>query len=313
MNNKNIPTPKQPRVKNLSITTLIFVTTLVNFSIKVSATELQVATIIERDQISTPIKATSAGKFIRYSTNQAPFIKRTEIVANEIKSLGKTRNEQILMNKKLAHAQTRSKQQKPLKQTNNNSTDVSSFVHKPRTQLAPHINADEFSIFSVDSYLLDDVDLDGYYQGFSVVFDADIFPSSYAEVYVELYLRHDGGPWVNYYSSDIFSLYGQSVDDEFEVATTLEQGFPSGFYEVLIDLYDANSHELVLSYSSDDNNALYGLALESSDYDTLYIDEIVMTEVEVIYSEGGSTSLLILLMGFMLCLTRYNITYPEIN
>jgi len=59
---------------------------------------------------------------------------------------------------------------------------------------------DSFSIYNAASYLLDDIDSDGYYQSFSVTFDADFYPISYADyanVYAELYLSRDGGPWIH--------------------------------------------------------------------------------------------------------------------
>lgn len=133
----------------------------------------------------------------------------------------------------------------------------------------------QFSIYSASTQLFDDFDYDGYYQSFSVVFDAD-FHSNYllepAYVYAELYLRRDGGPWIHYFSTDDFIIYGESSDDEYEVVTSLYQDYTSGEYDILIDLYEVGYSDVVATYSSDDDYALYALPLESDEYDQIYDD-----------------------------------------
>lgn len=154
----------------------------------------------------------------------------------------------------------------------------------------------EFIIYDAFSYLEADIDGDGYHQSFSIVFDADYFPygyNNYADVYASLYLSRNGGPWEHYYSSEIFTLYLDSDQDEYEVSTTLEQGYIAGHYDILIDLYRADNNQLVASYSSDDNNALYALPLESSENDILYVNDVVVTH-------GGSFYIL-----WVLCLGAF--------
>ena len=149
-----------------------------------------------------------------------------------------------------------------------------------------------FSIYDAFSYLLDDYDEDGFYQTFSVVFDADLHSSSSfdsAEVYAELYLSQNGGPWIYYFTTDNFILYGDSDTDEYEVITTLHQGYSSDYYDVLIDLYEVGFDDLVATYSSDDNNALYALPLESTEYDIEYV-------VEVHDDYAGSMSVVLLML-----------------
>ena len=134
-----------------------------------------------------------------------------------------------------------------------------------------------FNIYNAFSYLLDDVDGDGYYQTFSVVFDADLLsdsPINTAYVYAELYLSENGGPWLNYHTTDDFLIYGDGEDDEYEVITTLHQGYKSDNYDVLIDLYEVGFENIVATYSSDDNNALYALPLESANNDIEYVVEV---------------------------------------
>ncbi len=204
-------------------------------------------------------------------------------------SLGKTRQQYLQLKQDLKS--TNKKQLKTLSSTKEKALKIT-----PKNNYSYYEN---FSIYDAFSYLLSDIDGDGYYQSFSIVFDADFYTTSFADhanVYAELYLSKDGGPWTHYYSTETFTIYGESDDDEYEVMTILEQGFTSGYYDVLIDLYDADHEELVVSYSSDDNNALYALPLESGDIDQWYV-------TEVIYTDGGGFSFVLIglmsLLGFI--------------
>ena len=149
-----------------------------------------------------------------------------------------------------------------------------------------------FSIYQGYAQLIEDFDEDGYFQTFSVTFDADAITSSNNDqfyVYAELYLSKNGGPWIHYYTTDDFVLFGESEDDIYEVYTTLDQGYPTDQYDVLIDLYEVGYDDVVASYSSDDTNELYALPLESSDYDPEYI-------VVHQHHHGGSSSIAILIL-----------------
>ncbi|WP_394147530.1 choice-of-anchor H family protein [Shewanella atlantica] len=152
----------------------------------------------------------------------------------------------------------------------------------------------QFSIYEASSRLFTDNDFDGFYQTFSVTFDADLIGfGSYerADVYAELYLSRNGGPWVHYYSTDIFTIIGDSADDDFEVLTTLHTGYPTDHYDVLIDLYEVGFDDIVATISSDDTDNLYALPLESSDRDAVYIGDSSSEG-----HGGGSLSLLGLLV-----------------
>jgi hypothetical protein len=160
-----------------------------------------------------------------------------------------------------------------------------------------------FVIYEGFSQLIEDYDGDSYYQTFSVTFDADLVTHNAHEeavVYAELYLSENGGPWEHYYSTDSFVIHGESTDDEFEVYSTLAQGFTTNHYDVLIDLYEEGYPNIVASYSSDDSNSLYGLPLESSDYDLEYVEYYQETTIH-----GGGTSVLVLITIFILILMRY--------
>jgi hypothetical protein len=148
-----------------------------------------------------------------------------------------------------------------------------------------NVNDGSFVIYEGYTQLIEDLDIDGYYQTFSVTFDADFIsysPYNSAIVYAELYLSENGGPWQHYYTTDSFVIQGESTNDNFEVYSTLSQGFNPNQYDVLIDLYEEGYPYIVASYSSDDSNALFALPLESSDYDITYYEEI--------HVYGGSSS-----------------------
>ena len=158
-----------------------------------------------------------------------------------------------------------------------------------------------FAIYSGYSQLIEDIDEDGYFQTFSVTFDADISSpiiDDQAIVYADLYLSENGGPWVLYFSTDDFVITGDASDDEFEVITQLESGYRSNNYDVLIDLYEAGYADVVATYSSNDSNELYGLPLESSDFDPEYI------EVEYYSEHGGGSAVLLTFILVALCFRR---------
>ncbi|WP_041416048.1 choice-of-anchor H family protein [Shewanella halifaxensis] len=155
----------------------------------------------------------------------------------------------------------------------------------------------DFYIYDAYSRLFVDNDYDGFYQTFSVTFDADVegyYANERADVFAELYLSRNGGPWEHYYTTDIFRIYGNATDDDFEVLTTLDYGYPTDHYDVLIDLYEVGYGDIVATVSSYDFDSLYALPLESSDRDDIYIDDDD-------HYHGGSVSFasLILLLGLV--------------
>ena len=160
----------------------------------------------------------------------------------------------------------------------------------------------DFAIYGAMSLLQDDIDGDGFYQTFSVFFDADIYSytdNQFGEVYALLYISRNGGPWTHYFTTDTFLIEGDSDLDEYEVITTFLSGYSTDYYDVLIDLYQVGYSDIVASYSSDDDNALYALPLESADYDEPYI-EIVET-----VTHGGGFSAITLLIILISAVFRF--------
>nr|WP_157608809.1 choice-of-anchor H family protein [Shewanella violacea] len=168
----------------------------------------------------------------------------------------------------------------------------------------------EFSIYEASSRLFVDDDGDGFYQTFSVTFDADVYgldAVEVADVYAEIYLSRDGGPWVHYDSTDVFSIVGESSDDDYEVLTSLHYGYYTDYYDVLIDLYEVGFDDIVATISSNDTDNLYALPLESSDRDEVYIDGGDSSSEGY---GGGAISLLSLLgLGIIASLRRKKCKY----
>ena len=160
--------------------------------------------------------------------------------------------------------------------------------------------APEFTIYNAFAILQDDFDRDGYYQTFSVIFDADIYSydgNDIGEVYARLYLSEDGGPWFHYYTTNNFIIHSDSDQDEYEVITNFKEGYSPSHYDILIDLYQVGYAGIVASYSSEDNQALYALPLESADHDQVYVDAVYI-------HHGGSLSALSLIMLLLLLGSR---------
>lgn len=151
-----------------------------------------------------------------------------------------------------------------------------------------------FSIFDVSSRLFEDFDYDGFYRTFSVTFDVDVngnYLNERADLFAELYLSRDGGPWVHYYTSDVFTIYGDSTQDDYEVLTTLYTGYATDHYDVLIDVYEVGYSDIVATISADETDALYALPLESSDRDR-------EADVIIVEEDGGTLSIFgLLLLG----------------
>ncbi|MBU2925620.1 choice-of-anchor H family protein [Colwellia sp. 1_MG-2023] len=185
---------------------------------------------------------------------------------------------------------------------NNNSVLLNKASKDKVTQKRGSYYDADFTIYGVTSFLLDDFDNDGFYQTFSVVFDADMYSYTQhqrAEVYALLYLSKNGKPWKHYYTTDTFIIEADSDLDEYEVITTFLSGYPTDFYDVLIDLYQVGYTDIVATYSSDDSNALYALPLESDNHDDTYI------EVVEVYG-GGSFSFIVLFMIIALSFFRFS-------
>ena len=285
---------------------LTLMLTLMMFTLPSFAVEVDNVNETANSASSTDIKATQViQSYSRGQIANSTVSASQEQVLNDIKKrvlVGDSDQEQ---NKALNTTREKMINQKH-QQARKRST-AKNITTSPRlNQTSRSFSDGTFIIYEGYAQLIEDLDADGYFQTFSVTFDADLLtgnPHDEAVVYAELYLSENGGPWVHYYSTDNFVIHGESSDDAFEVYSTLEQGFSANHYDILIDLYEAGYPNIVASYSSDDSNSLYALPLESSDYDVEYVEYY-----EEVHSHGGSNSLIILiLMTFALAVRQFKI------
>lgn len=155
----------------------------------------------------------------------------------------------------------------------------------------------DFWIYDADSVVFYDFDGDGYFHGLTVYFDADV-SDGVADVYAELYLSRNGGPWNRYYTTRVFSIFGADSEDEYEVVTEFDTGYPSGDYDVLVELYDADSGDFLADIGPVDDTDLAYLPLEDAGWDAppIYGDPY--------YGGGGSSGPALLMLLLVLIAWR---------
>ncbi len=161
-----------------------------------------------------------------------------------------------------------------------------------------------FDIFEADFYLRSDLDGDSFYHRLGVVFDVDVMYGD-ADIYAKLYLRRDGEPWTQVFTTDLFEIVNDSVADTYEVQTELVDGYAPGYYSVLIEIYSLNDPHMVASVVLDYNSYGEQARLEDQGWDDPYSYGYTETYTEVTYSSGGgSFSVLPMLFGLLAIATR---------
>lgn len=162
---------------------------------------------------------------------------------------------------------------------------------KVTASTAPALNSD-FWFYTADVELFLDRDLDGYYTGIDLLFDADTY-YDVADVYAVLYLSYEYGPWNEYAETEVFTIFGSSAGDEYVVETDLVEGYPTGNYDILIELYDAYDNALVATFAPEDTSELAILPLEDIGRDT------PAGTTQIVVNSGGGGSLSWLLLGLL--------------
>ena len=142
-------------------------------------------------------------------------------------------------------------------------------------------SANDFWFYTADVVLFGDDDADGYFHGIDLLFDADTIYDS-VDVYAVAYLSLNGGPWNEYVTTNVFTIYGASSEDEYVIVTELESGYPTGDYDLLIELYDAFDGAFLAEFGPADTAELSYLALEDYQLDAPYVEEVV-----VVGHQGG--------------------------
>ncbi len=156
-----------------------------------------------------------------------------------------------------------------------------------------------FEIYSANVRRVADLDFDGYHHALDVSFDVDVSHDG-ATVYAKLYLSRDGGPWSQYFTTDLFEIHGNEAADAYEVRTELLDGYPPGYYDVLIEIYSLDHAYMVASLVLDYHYLGRDLALEDLGWDEPY-EEVYVEEVygEVSVSGGGDFAALALFLVFI--------------
>ena len=91
-----------------------------------------------------------------------------------------------------------------------------------------------------DTTLLIDDDDDGHYSKFRIDFDPDAdFDGTF--VYAEVWVRAQGGEWIQEHVSDDFLVDASGDDDVYSLTADWISGYPTAFYDVQIDLRDADT------------------------------------------------------------------------
>jgi hypothetical protein len=156
-----------------------------------------------------------------------------------------------------------------------------------------------FEIYDADVRLYADLDGDGYHHAINVFFDVDVSVDS-ATVYAKLYLSREGGPWSQYFTTDLFTIHGDDPDDAYEVESELLEGYVPGYYSVLIEIYSLDHAYMVTSEVLDYHSLGKDLMIEDLYRDEPYVESSsVYYEEEISYSSGGG-SIATLLLFFLI-------------
>jgi hypothetical protein len=155
----------------------------------------------------------------------------------------------------------------------------------------------DFWFYTADVILFNDDDLDGYFWGIDLLFDADTY-YDVADVYAVAYLSYEGGPWNELAVTDSFPIFGASGDDEYVLVTELMSGYPTGSYDILIELFDSFDGAFLASFGPEDSTELGFLPLEDANRDDPFDD----TPVVVVHGGGGALSWWMISMMLMLLL-----------
>lgn len=165
--------------------------------------------------------------------------------------------------------------------------------------------SDEAWITDIGTLLYRDNDHDGYFTGFSLTIDADTIDVD-LDVYAAIDIKRPYAERERLHTSAIFTLYGNSVADEYRIDIELVQSYPADDYDLFIELKDAYNDQVLDSVNANDFTNLTRLPLESEDLDThVHFPEEpdpidVNDNIRVVEYAGGTGWILMLLLGLPL-------------
>ena len=147
-----------------------------------------------------------------------------------------------------------------------------------------------FEIYDANVQTISDFDGDGYHHAINVYFDVDVSYDS-ATVYAKLYLSREGGPWSQYFTTDLFSIHIDDVGDAYEVQTELLEGYDPGYYSVLVEVYSLDHAYMVTSEVLDYQYLGRDVMIEARNWDEAY--ETVYYEEDHSHGGGSMATLLV--------------------
>ena len=145
-------------------------------------------------------------------------------------------------------------------------SDALALLPLEETGLDLPIELPGYDIRDVSTTLLIDDDDDGHYSKFRIEFDPDAdFDGTF--VYAEVWVRPQGGEWIQEHVSDDFLVDASGDADVYSLTADWISGYPTSFYDVQIDLRDADTGALVASAGSE-RPELSRIPLEDQGRDT---------------------------------------------
>ncbi len=160
-------------------------------------------------------------------------------------------------------------------------SDALALLPLEETGLDLPIELPGYQIQEVSTSLIIDDDADGHYSRFRIEFDPDAdFDGTF--VYAEVWVRAQGGEWIQEHVSDDFLVDASGDEDVYSLTADWVSGYPTAFYDVQIDLRDAETGALVASAGSE-RPELSRVPLEDQGRDT-------RVDTPAANGGGGSTS-----------------------
>ncbi|SFD74228.1 choice-of-anchor H family protein [Pseudoalteromonas denitrificans] len=125
---------------------------------------------------------------------------------------------------------------------------------------------DSIWFYDTKTILFQDLDQDGYFQNLKLSIDIDTQYEA-LDVYVDITFINQNGLAELVYTSDLFTLTGDSENDEQELDFQFFDEWPSNYYQIHIRVKDAYSSEVLAQSSQYDFPALQNLPLEGKLFD----------------------------------------------